>query len=41
MRTTPWFETADKRYDWMNRTVCVGSGARRPDRVEIDFFEVT
>jgi hypothetical protein len=41
MRTTPLFETADARYDWMNRTVCVGTGARRPDRVEIDFFEVT
>ncbi len=40
MRTTPWFETSDARYDWMNRTVCIGSGARRPDRVEIDFFEV-
>jgi len=41
MRTTPWFETADPRYDWMNRTVCVGSGARRPAGVEIDFYEVT
>lgn len=41
MRTTPWFETADPRYDWMNRTICVGSGARRPAGVEIDFYEVT
>jgi len=41
MRTTPWFETADARYDWMNRTICVGSGARRPSGVEIDFFGVT
>ncbi len=41
MRTTPWFETADPRYDWLNRTICVGSGARRPAGVEIDFYEVT
>ena len=40
MRTTPWFETADSRYDWMNRTICVGSGARRLAGVEIDFYEV-
>lgn len=41
MRTTPWFETADARYDWLNRTICVGTGARRPAAVEIDFYEVT
>jgi len=40
MRTTPWFETGDARYAWLNRIVCVGTGARRPDRVELEFFEV-
>lgn len=40
MRTTPWFETSDARYAWLNRTVCVGTGARRADAVELEFFEV-
>lgn len=40
MRTTPWFETADARYCWMNRIVCVGTGARRAAAVELEFFEV-
>ena len=39
-RSTPWFETADARYDWLNRTVCVASGARRPATVEFEFYEV-
>ena len=40
MRTTPWFETGDARYAWLNRVVCVGTGARRPAAVELEFFEV-
>lgn len=40
MRTTPWFETAAPAYAWLNRIVCIGSGARRADCVELDFFEV-
>lgn len=40
MRTTPWFETGDARYAWLNRIVCVGTGARRAAAVELDFFEV-
>ncbi|HEY6966894.1 MAG TPA: DUF3237 domain-containing protein [Burkholderiales bacterium] len=40
MRTTPWFETSAPAYAWLNRTVCVGTGARRADRVELEFFEV-
>ena len=40
-RTTPWFETALPAYDWMNRSVCVASGARRPDCVELDFYLLT
>jgi len=39
-RTTPWFETSAPRYAWLNRTVCVGTGARRPAAVELEFFEV-
>ena len=41
MRTTPSFETGDARYAWLNRIVCVGSGARRPSAVELDVYEVT
>jgi hypothetical protein len=40
MRTTPWFETGDARYAWLNRIVCVGTGARRPAAVELEIFEV-
>ena len=40
MRTTPRFETGDARYAWLNRIVCVASGARRPDSVELEIFEL-
>jgi hypothetical protein len=40
MRTTPWFETGDARYAWLNRIVCVGTGARRAATVELEVFEV-
>lgn len=40
MRTTPSFETGDARYAWLNRVVCVATGARRPAAVELEVFEV-
>ena len=40
MRTTPRFETGDARYAWLNRIVCIASGARRPSAVELDVFEI-
>lgn len=40
MRTTPRFETGDARYDWLNRTICVATGARRAAAVELEIFEV-
>lgn len=40
MRTTPWYETGDERYAWLNRIVCVATGARRASSVELDVFEV-
>jgi Protein of unknown function (DUF3237) len=40
MRTTPWFETGDPRYAWLNRIVCVGTGARLAAGVELEFFEL-
>lgn len=39
-RTSPWFETSAPRYAWLNRTIFVGSGARLPDCVNLDVFEV-
>ena len=40
MRTTPLFETGDARYAWLNRMVCVATGARRAAAVELDVYEV-
>jgi hypothetical protein len=40
MRTTPAFETGAERYRWLNRIVCVATGARRKDAVELDVYEV-
>jgi hypothetical protein len=41
MRTTPRFETGAERYKWLNRIVCVATGARRAAAVELEVFEVT
>jgi hypothetical protein len=40
MRTTPRFETGEARYAWLNRIVCVATGARRAAAVELEVFEV-
>lgn len=40
MRTTPTFETGAERYRWLNRIVCVATGVRRKDAVELDVYEV-
>lgn len=40
MRTQPRFETGDARYSWLNRIICMGSGARLADGVKVRFFEV-
>ena len=34
------FETGDARYAWLNRIVCVATGARRAAAVELEVFEV-
>jgi uncharacterized protein DUF3237 len=39
-RCAPAFETAAPAHQWLTRTVFVASGARHPDRVEIDVFAV-
>ena len=40
MRTTPLFETGDQRYAWLNRLICVGTGARKKNSVHLEIFEV-
>lgn len=40
MRTTPLFETGDPRYAWLNRLICVATGARRKGSVSLEVFEV-
>ena len=38
MRTHARLETGDARYDWVNRTLFVGVGARRTQSVQIDLY---
>ena len=40
MRTHPRFETGDDRYAWLNRLICVGTGAREAAAVVIKVYEV-
>jgi len=40
MRTTPRFETGAERYQWLNRIICVATGARRVAAVELEVYEV-
>ena len=40
LRTTPFFETADKRYAWLNAVIAVGMGDRRSDGVVYEVFEI-
>ena len=39
-RTTPQFEAPAGPYEWLNRSVFVGSAERLPDKVRIGVFEV-
>ena len=38
MRTHARLETGDPRYDWVNRTLFVGSGARKAGQVVVSLF---
>ncbi|UOM34927.1 DUF3237 domain-containing protein [Acuticoccus sp. I52.16.1] len=40
MRTHPRFETGAPRYAWLNRTICIGTGAREAAAVRMHVFEV-
>lgn len=39
-RTLPLFETSAPALAWLTRTVCVATGARRADSVELEVFAV-
>jgi Protein of unknown function (DUF3237) len=39
-RTNPMFETAAKKYDWINRILAIGLGHRMPDSVIYSVFEI-
>jgi hypothetical protein len=38
MRTHARLETGDARYDWVNRTLFVGTGARNKSSVNVDLY---
>jgi hypothetical protein len=40
LRSTPFFETSDARYTWLNHVIAVGVGERRPDGVSYEVFEI-
>jgi hypothetical protein len=40
LRTTPFFETSDARYAWLNGVIAVGVGERSPDGVAYEVFEI-
>jgi len=39
-RTTPYFETSSKKYDWMNRICSIASGSLSPNARTLDVFQV-
>lgn len=39
-RSTPRFETAAERYLWLNKIIAICSGARTPESVLLEFYEV-
>lgn len=40
-RTAPVFETADARYQWLTRSLFVGTGIREPSCVRVRVFRVS
>ena len=39
-RATPRFETGDEKYRWLTRHIFLCDGVRRPNRVELAFYQV-
>lgn len=41
MRTHARLETGDPRYDWVNRTLFIGVGARNQSSVQVELYAIT
>jgi hypothetical protein len=41
MRTHARLETGDARYDWVNRTLFLGVGARNQRSVQVELYAIT
>lgn len=39
-KTTPVFETGNKKYDFLNKMIFVGKGIRKPNQVEIAVYQL-
>lgn len=39
-RCTPWMESSADNFKWVNERLFIGTGVRRPDAVELNFYEV-
>jgi hypothetical protein len=39
-RSSPLFETAAEKYLWLNGSICVATGARKADAVELSVYQV-
>jgi len=39
-KTTPSFETSSEKYSYLNRMIFIGEGIRRPNDVQISFYQV-
>ena len=39
-KCTPLLETSAERFSWITERLFIGTGVRRPDCVELEFFEV-
>ena len=39
-RSVPKFETGSEKYRWLMENLFIGVGARHPDRVELDVYQV-
>ena len=39
-RTSPHFDTSAPEYEWLTRHLFIGTGVRKPDWVDLSFFQV-
>ena len=39
-KTSPSFETGNEKYNFLNRTIIVGEGIRRPSEIQVTFYGV-